>query len=214
MLCIRTGCSPRPRSRECTGKTAVISAYHIIFPSSANRFNPFFVRTSVYQAVLRLIEQPVRLPLFSPESIHWPLSARTVPDDRYPVASYPSGRAQAGTLGVSGRPRTGKGTRSMAAKSPGATGAAGRAGWSTGGLIQIGPPCGWTARSCARHASAVDAPQSAEPDHARGHSRGGSRTQIHSLTERRSHPLCLRVTGGAGRRATSLTPIVAWGVCT
>ena len=49
-----------------------------------------------------------------------------------------------------GRPRTGRGTRSMAVRRPGATKASGRACGPICRPSRICPPCGWTARSCAR----------------------------------------------------------------
>ena len=163
-LCIQTGRSLRLRSRECACKSAVISAYPIIVPSSANHCNPFFARTSVYPAELRLLGQPVSQPLFSPAAIHWPVSARTVPDG-HPLASV-AGRVREGERGLwppSRRERPGR--------------------WDS--------PVVRTARERRRRVPK-------NRDGAR-RSRGGCRTQIHSLTDRRSHPLCLRVTGDALR---------------
>lgn len=86
---------------------------------------------------------PVGRPLASPEAIHWPISARTAPRLNTPwlrirsflnacsglFAAARGGRAQTGDLGADGQPRTGRGTRSIAARPRGATGISGRTGW-------------------------------------------------------------------------------------
>ena len=77
--------------------------------------------------------------------------------------------------GDDGRPRTGKGTRSIAAWPTGARGAAGRAGWP---ICRPSRSCsrgGWTVRSCA-HASAAGAHACARTDSrylVRARERGG-----------------------------------------
>ncbi len=101
-------------------------------------------------------------------------------------------------MGASWHPRTGSGTRSIAAWPTSASGASGRAGW---------PTCrpSWScARGCGRPVVHARAPKTKGRDPALGRTGGGGfRSQIHSLADQRGRPLCLRLTGGLRQRRLS-----------
>ena len=61
------------------------------------------------------------------------------------------------------------------------------------------------------HVSAVGAPSNQGPDPARGRSRGGFGTKVHRMSDRRSRPLALRLTGGQRHDSTQARALVeAW----
>lgn len=105
-------------------------------------------------------------------------------------------------LGIDCQPCTERGMRSIAARPTGTIGVSGRAGWPTCKPIWIGPPCGGTARS--------GAPKPKEVESDLDRSRGGFRTKIHILADRRSRFLRLRVAGGQ-RHEPARSRHACWG---
>ena len=122
---------------------------------------------------------------------------------RVAVFSWPCGAGWRGRAppGVSYRPRTGSGTRSIAAWPTGAIRASGRAGWLTCKTSRSCPRRGGTARS--------GAPQKKGRAPALGRNRGGFRTQIPILADQRGRLLCLRQTGGP-RHGRTQARVQAW----
>ena len=94
-----------------------------------------------------------------------------------------------------------RGTRSIAARPTGATGASGHAGCPIGRPIRIGPPRSWTVRSCARTPAR----------RARPGKKDGFRIPIPIWADRRGCPLYLRGPDGPRPDRTQARARVAAG---